>query len=153
MKTINISSNNSIFYPVGNCMDKVYKITRDIELCLIEQNLLKSGSSINLWCRGSSGAILATVISSMLAHYEVYSEICHIKKAGEISHSGNTMEYIAEATDWIVDDFISSGDTFKAILHVTKHYKRKIAVIIMYGGVSKGYKFPRLTNTLFIKVN
>src|ERR1035437_900978 len=71
--------------------------------------------NINLWCRGSSGAIIAAIIASKLIslHYNIV--ICHIKKEGETNHHGNGIYFFPDGINIIVDDFICSGDTINLI--------------------------------------
>ena len=114
-------------YPIGSNMLYTIALSKayGIHLC---KNLkkIKKAIKINLWCRGSSGAIIATLVYNelcKLANTEI--KICHIKKEKEFSHS-STPEFFAVTTfnekrinykiiNIIVDDFISSGNTVNNI--------------------------------------
>ncbi len=66
-----------------------------------------------MWCRGSSGAILAGMFA-LKCGYEC--RICHIKKEKEGSHNGNTQPYVNEGINIVIDDFVSFGHTLIAIV-------------------------------------
>lgn len=74
------------------------------------------GRNINIFCRGSSGVILATYFSMFV---ENNCKICHVKKPGEYAHN-DELEYDMDAINIIIDDFISSGETIRQI------YKRMV---------------------------
>jgi len=75
---------------------------------------------INLWCRGSSGAIIAAIIASKLIKKQYNTTICHVKKDGEENHHGSYIYYISDGINIIVDDFICSGKTINIISKVIK---------------------------------
>lgn len=95
---------------------------------------IEKNSRINIVCRGSSGAIMATVLFTklkMLGMFEIPKiiRICHIKKEGENAHCNSISSYEDSGTldkqmyVWI-DDFIDSGNTFeKSLEAIRKHLK------------------------------
>ena len=104
---------NTMGYPVGlNMKDAVDYINKVGEVI----NLPCSKSTeIAIWCRGSSGAILASLLLVKLTGGLGYSSvyIYHVKKPGESSHN---IKHVCDSEYHIViDDFISSGETIRAI--------------------------------------
>ena len=76
--------------------------------------LYKKNQSLNLVCRGSSGAIIAGIILYNLHLDKRIVRISHVKKPGEWSHQ-NHIYLSSTQINIIVDDFMSSGDTLNAI--------------------------------------
>ena len=94
-------------YPVGtNISENLSRINMMADLILQEFGAM----GINLWCRGSSGAIIAAIIASYYHNNGGSVRICHVKKKGERSHSGNGCPR-QEFRNIIVDDFSESGET------------------------------------------
>ena len=108
-------------YPIGSNMDGTTKL---INAYIHAFNRIGYGkdNKLNLWCRGSSGAILAAVFC-IQCEYEC--RICHIKKEQEDSHNGNSQPYDIKAINVVIDDFVGSGNTIASIVeHIQKieHY-------------------------------
>jgi orotate phosphoribosyltransferase-like protein len=120
MKTIHADF-TTIKYPVGDYIQyniPIIKYMGDkIKLILIEKKL-NTDAQINLICSGSSGAIIASIIATIL--YDKFEKVCirYIKKDGENSHGFSYM-----CSEWfkgfniIVDDFITTGATMKYIFN------------------------------------
>lgn len=107
MKVQFIKLNGGLFYPVGTY------IKNNLPTILEMKDLLYSiygNSKISLWCRGSSGAIIAAIIS------QAFSDVIinHVKKEGESSH-GTGIDFEKERINIIVDDIVSSAITVNAI--------------------------------------
>ena len=106
-------------YPVGA------NIMRNLPIILEMAELLKKAfptERIHLWCRGSSGAIIAGIIATNFKKVV----ICHIKKPGESSHSEGLPKTVKDAVHIIVDDFIGMGATVEEIhLAFKKHTRGK----------------------------
>lgn len=110
VRHIYLGSDKEIKYPTGEniqrnmpiilqMIDKIKKINRKRKI-------------LNLWCMGSSGAIIAGIISSQISN----TVICHIKKNGEDSHTTTVPQYYYDdGINLIVDDFISTGSTINTI--------------------------------------
>lgn len=108
---------DEMFYPVGlNILQNMPQI--NIMLKVIRRKYY--GKSISFWCRGSSGAIIAAIMVSKLKK----GTVNHIKKDGESSHSNKLN--LTSNVNIIVDDFMSSGSTIRAIL--AKAIERKIHI-------------------------
>jgi orotate phosphoribosyltransferase-like protein len=75
---------------------------------------------LNLWCRGSSGSILATLFALYCSEYT--SRVVYIRKDGEDNHHGSAVLYDGNALNIIIDDFVCTGDTINAIVHHVKMY-------------------------------
>lgn len=103
---------DTMSYPVGaNMSDNLRKIKEMANV--IDRHF--PHQSINLWCMGSSGAIIAGIISAeLIAKGYPMPMVCHVKKEGEESHSSSA-PYISYGTNILVDDFIRSGSTVQKI--------------------------------------
>jgi adenine/guanine phosphoribosyltransferase-like PRPP-binding protein len=103
-----IEHRTGVGYPMGIHVQKnllmINKLIKELKLMYPTQKL-------NIWCRGSSGAIIAAIISSKIKDCAIY----HIKKEQEHAHQ-NSYWIRKDGTNIIVDDLISSGQTIKAIL-------------------------------------
>lgn len=118
-------SKESNAYPVGEHISQYFQICQEIGT-IINNNFPEK--SITLWCRGSSGAIIAALVSQYILT-EV--EVCHIKKSGENAHvSIPTPRYDINI---IIDDLMASGDTVEAIYKAMKKEKVNPLAIIMTG--------------------
>jgi orotate phosphoribosyltransferase-like protein len=109
----------TISYPVGDNIQYnipiINTMANQIRLLLIKNKVSKD-TMINLICSGSSGAIIASIVSTIL--YENFNKIHirHIKKDGESSHGNdNYKSHNLSGLNIIVDDFIASGETIKRI--------------------------------------
>lgn len=104
-------------YPVGE------NITKNLPTILAMSNLLKDlypSKSMHLWCRGSSGAIIAAIIATNFKKVV----ICHVKKSGESSHTDALPKSMRNAVHIIVDDFIAYGSTVNEIYTAFKKHTR-----------------------------
>lgn len=135
MKQIKISY-KPVGYPVGANMTKVRALVNEYRIGF-RQLKLPAGTSINLWCRGSSGAILSALFAVWFPQYNI--SICHIKKSGENSHS-DYPDYSATALNVIIDDFVCSGETINAIIKAIYQRDLKPDVLVVMGA-SKGTVF------------
>ena len=108
----------SMDYPLCVNMDTTY----DEINYIIDQFLDKAKSDIEKFtqigivCRGSSGAIMATILYTKFKAITTDKsiKICHVKKSGENSHSSSVCAFTNNTETmyiWI-DDFIDSGETF-----------------------------------------
>jgi len=98
-------------YPVGDNIHQWQTIAKEYARIIQENNTLNK--PVVLFCTGSSGAIIASLIS---VEINVLS-IQHIKKDGEQSHH-NVNKYNLNPYEYnvIVDDFIVTGTSIKRIL-------------------------------------
>lgn len=102
-------------YPVGENMKyNMPIILRMAKLVIDEYKDDPETLGLNIWCRGSSGAIIATVITNEFMRTGKGVKICHIKKQGEASHT-NYPAHNSYYKNIMVDDFIASGETVTAI--------------------------------------
>lgn len=122
MKILKLTHSSDIPYPVGRAMSTTKEIVSEMASGLIKIYPNKSEPLIFL-VRGSSGAILAGIITSMMSKYENI-EIMHIKKSGESSHSINYYRFDEQCKTIILDDFISSGETVNSIYNSVNEYNK-----------------------------
>lgn len=113
MKSIHIKIDMiNVQYPVGEDMNNCITVIDNYISAF--QKVICNNSLINLWCTGSSGAILATIFA---LKYDKPCKICHVKKNGESSHSSPMSVYHIEGYNVVIDDFVSSGATIQRIIN------------------------------------
>lgn len=122
-------------YPVGEHINYYFDICKEIAE-VIKSNF--SDKSITFWCQGSSGAIISALVSQHLPNTNIY----HVKKTGENSHSYS----ISNVNDIniIIDDLMCSGNTVKNIAKELTEKCQYINCIVMTGQIKK-----ELFNTCF----
>lgn len=113
MKHINLNTNR-ICYPVGKNLIINLPIIRKMGLAILKLPLPEH-KHVDLVCMGSSGAIIASIISVMLIKKGYTTQIVHIKKNGESSHNGTVSGLTNTHYNIVVDDFIDTGLTIKTI--------------------------------------
>lgn len=92
----------------------------DKAVLLLGLTLATPSSSLVLCYRGMSGVAHATALSMSLARRDTIVKMVYVRKAEEDSH-GNPMEWSDAVYDddtiVFVDDFISTGKTYEAVIH------------------------------------
>lgn len=119
---MNIETQNRCCYPVGSDIQAAKEMVKEW-ICIFNTLGYSTDIKINLWCRGSSGAILAALFASMSSYNCI---ICHVKKEGEISHSDTPSMYSSSRytiINVVIDDFISSGATIREIVKNISFYE------------------------------
>ena len=99
--------------------------------------------TISLWCRGSSGAIIAGVISSSLKR-KIF--IRYISKNNEKRHDKSNYNYETDI-NIIVDDFICTGKTIDEIIN--KSGRKKFDLLIVSGDISKTFLESKSWENIF----
>ena len=98
-------------YPIGTHMTHNLPVIKNLAKAF---NKEKCKDKINVFCMGSSGAIMAAIFASIVKNVT----IIHIKKDGEKSHLGynDVTRFVGNGeTNIIIDDFINSGNTVNTI--------------------------------------
>ena len=109
MKTVKfVKIDKRIYYPVGDKISENLIAIKDMVKLLKE---LYPDKQLYLWCRGSSGAIIAGVIATQFKRVV----ICHVKKEGESAHSDFLPSVSEDGVNVIVDDFIGMGTTVNEV--------------------------------------
>lgn len=135
MKIIKIrqTTTHRLEYPIGSDMPEIIKMAKEAAEKFDKIKAFKN-KTVNVVCRGSSGAILAALF---VAHCSNLSRfyIRHIKKDNEDSHTLNNSSLIKDAIVLVIDDFISSGITMSAIYKALKYHKvTKVDCLIVDSG-------------------
>lgn len=132
-----IISNIINFYPIGENPLALIKYTEEAAEIFMKHNEYKS--PCNVWCRGSSGALIAGVFSYILFKNDYRYKICHVKKLNEESHQSRYYSYrYTVALQVVIDDFMSSGKTLNAIYSDMKDAKvNKVNYLIISSGYNK----------------
>ena len=130
MKVYKHSKLDCMEYPVGSHMSYNIPIIKKM-VSIIKRKY--NDKPINLFCQGSSGAIVAAIICL----YVSKCKIIHIKKDGEYSHSLSCPQH--DGYNIIVDDFISSGATVQRIIEEAAkiHYIREFDALIVSDSINK----------------
>lgn len=114
-------------YPIGeNIRDALHYI--DQVTPFIKE--LIADKAVNIWCSGSSGAILSAFLIKNLDNKCI---ICHVKKEGENSHHGNSFysKYYENCVNIILDDFMRSGRTIERIYEQAKECEVTIDILVL----------------------
>ncbi len=113
-------------YPVGKHIPQSIEYIDRIAPFLLE---IVGNRDINLFVRGSSGAILGGLLVKTIPNKV---NIFHIKKEGELSHGGSDVYGISEdAINVILDDFIATGETINKIWKAIDGIVDKIDILIV----------------------
>lgn len=120
MQKIEYIRKNGISYPVGSNIPAAIHHTT-----LMAENFNTimefKGRKLKVFCRGSSGAILAALFLAAL-NWDCEATIEHVKKPGENSHNSNDFDIEENDVAIIIDDIIASGETVRNILpHLQGH--------------------------------
>jgi adenine/guanine phosphoribosyltransferase-like PRPP-binding protein len=142
MKTarrISLDKSSQLSYPVSSYIQSNIPLILDMVEKLKPE--LDENKEVILWCRGSSGAIIAGIMATHIEN----ARISHVKKDGEGSHSGSistTPNDRKNTINVIVDDFMNTGDTLNAIYEQMKAHKIKVHGLCISGTVYlKNIKF------------
>lgn len=127
-----------VAYPVGSIPKLAVKFIEKV--VPIVKEIIKA-EDVNIWVRGSSGAILGTLLMAGLCDTNNVT-ITHIKKVGEDSHCGGGIsDYRCEGRiNILIDDLISSGETVEAIWEKAKKHISNIEIVILSN--PPVYSFP-----------
>lgn len=121
-----------IGYPVGRYMKDAIDFVDNVIEKIQTEKLFPTGKEYILWCRGSSGSILAALLASKIVPLPVI--IRHVKKPMEDSHSHNKFSTSSNQYNIIIDDFVASGETVRSIaLEMAKAGVEEIDCIILSG--------------------
>lgn len=121
-----LSNSFPVHYPVGIHMDQAFIFTTEVTTHLLENELLPENhtTQICIWCTGSSGSILASLLLQKL-HNEGFTNLtlCYARQEKTSSHGDNyTFQAHDNATHLMIDDFVATGDTIKTIYKVFESY-------------------------------
>lgn len=123
-----------MYHPVGENMPQNLPHILRMAECIKEQNYLK----MILVARGSSGAIIAGIISSIFGG----CPINYVRKEIECEHSGGYYNYEPGVPIVVVDDFMVTGNTINAIIsHLNDCGVHKADLLITSGSDHRAYKF------------
>lgn len=111
MNKIKFTPNKSakFSYPIGGYIAKNKKAINDLKRVM--KQTIGTKNHVTFWCRGSSGAIIAAMVSIGFPK----SIINHVKKDGEFSHSEGDYNLQLDTINVIIDDFSNTGKTLNAI--------------------------------------
>lgn len=118
---------SNYFYPVGeNLTDAMAYIDEVVNKL---QPLIHGNKHLNLWVRGSSGAILGALLAKSLTNK---CFIYYIKKDGEHAHHSNSFSRAnSKYLNIIIDDFSYSCSTLNEIWKVAQNYTKVIDYVIL----------------------
>jgi adenine/guanine phosphoribosyltransferase-like PRPP-binding protein len=108
---------SDISYPVG--VELVFNMPIIKKMARAIKKMYPT-EKIHLWCRGSSGSIIASIIASNLGrNRRVYINYVHKNYESRHSFITNVGEY-KQSVHIVVDDFIASGETINNIIDFAK---------------------------------
>lgn len=109
-------------YPVGLYVDQAFGFIENLHTTIKANNIFKKNSDIFIWCRGSSGSILASMLTQKLISNGYNIHICYVRKDNENSHSPSSYGWFIDchenACHMIIDDIVETGHTLREILQV-----------------------------------
>lgn len=115
-------------YPVGQ------NITRITQLCKVFRRklviLIGKDTNLQIWCRGSSGAMIAALVSQSFTDVN----IIHVKKPGENSHTYG-VNARPDCVNIIVDDFARTCSTLHAIHKEMEAYEVSLDHVCLLGSI------------------
>lgn len=127
MKKLIINRIGDFSYPVGVKFETSKKAISRLVSTFKTIDEFK-GKNINIFCMGSSGAIIATVFAMKVSN----CKIVMVRKSSEHCHSNNYdlhKHHSKDAINVIVDDFIDTGNTINSIYNQLKMMiNRKIKI-------------------------
>lgn len=107
-------------HPVGKDVKQMIRLSKELSKTFKAHN--KDIHSVNIFCRGSSGAMLASLFAASLGNRDC--TVIHVRKDGESSHSNYSgashAEPDEEGVNVFIDDFMRSCETVNAIYKVFK---------------------------------
>lgn len=133
MKLHIIKDQKAINYPVGYYIQDATCFIGNAVKVIMEMVQKKQFpyQDIDIWVRGSSGAILGGLLTQRLLTIGFTNiSVIHIKKEGEDSHTENVFRTNGKY-NIIIDDFIASGETMNEIAKVAGKYVKKIDLLIV----------------------
>ncbi len=144
MEVLILNCEELITYPVGLYPDDAMKF---INLVVPKLNsVIKPTDKLNLWVRGSSGAILASFLCSKIQNN---CKIMYIRKPGEFSHSIYPVRDLSYNVNIIIDDFICSGETVNTIYKEMSNYNLKqVDIFIIDSYTNKEWKLDFIPKIL-----
>ena len=131
MKHLLLENGRYLVYPIGSNVSSMVVYIENIVTTFKEHkiNLDKKSNVICIWCRGSSGAMLAGMFAYTFKEATV--RIKHVKKEGERSHNSYISAFPSNSIDIIIDDFMDTGETIFRIWYDSPI--KKIDYLILNG--------------------
>lgn len=123
MKFYKLENQGMLPYPVGLYISEAITFVNNVYDTIKTNNIFKKHYTIFIWCRGSSGALLAGLLAQKLSSdiatdYDV--KVCYVRKPGEKTHNqgkyGNYIGCYEKPYNIIIDDFVARGLTLYSIL-------------------------------------
>ena len=122
MKLYELKNYRPLTYPVGKDIKSLNIFINSVIDKIIEEELLSNVQEITVWCRGSSGAMLASLFSvKLIEKRNVDIKINHIKKPREYAHHSNLSENTFSTYNIVIDDLVASGSTLKFL---EEHFRK-----------------------------
>lgn len=111
MNIIKIKNQKELSYPTGRYIEEAIAFIKNLSETIKDLDDFNN-KSIKIWCRGSSGAMLASMLSIVLMENNCKVFICYVRKDEERSHGYNSFcTNELYNLNIIIDDFIASGET------------------------------------------
>jgi len=128
-------------YPVGSVLvnDILYiTLAKKALLKLLKKSFTHKTTGIDIWVKGSSGAILGGMLATHLMKDYIVC-VKHIKKPKESSHTSNSCLYGSNSKiNIIIDDFIESGKTINSINDELKNKAITCDILIITNNLGLG---------------
>lgn len=123
MRHISLGKSLIVQYPIGSDINSAMNY---IKIVVRKLKPLITGKSVTFWVRGSSGAMLAGMISSKIEGISIN----YVRKEKEYGH--NSSVHTNADINIILDDFCRSGNTLNAIKKfMDKHGVYRVDILIL----------------------
>lgn len=138
-------------YPVGQHIFQATETIEQVVRVIRSNNLLPHDCHVDIFCRGSSGSILAALLVGKLSHPDI--SIVYIRKENENSHSAPYVPYSKNTKiNVVIDDFIGTGETLNAVWEGMNNMGRDSIDLLIIGNASKlnewGYSNKPIVNNI-----
>ena len=151
MKHLVLENSSYLVYPTGANVSSMVVYIENIVTTFKKHkiNLDKKSNVICIWCRGSSGAMLAAMFAYTFKRATV--RINHVKKQGEHSHNSSINISPPNCIDIIIDDFMDTGETIFRIWHDSPI--KKIDYLILNGVPPSYFRAALLEQKNLVEAN
>lgn len=147
MKLYELKDVTELSYPIGKNINQIIFYIKEVMKCIIDNEIFNNVHYINIWCTGSSGAILSALLAEKITtnYPRINVTIQHVKKKDEDSHNSGNIRHFADDAMYniIIDDFVATGDTLKRIQeHLSFHGVNKVDLLILSAiNIDTEYKY------------
>lgn len=121
-------SSLEVSYPIGRDISSAIESAEKIANVFNTLEMFKN-KTLNIWCRGSSGSVLAALFISKIPNK---CFLQYVRKEFEQTHCTNEFSLDSSALNIVIDDLISSGFTLNCIVQHIPNKEVDLLIICGY---------------------